>query len=535
MSARLSPLCRRRYGVSYGLLVLAIGLLVLLPATASARDFSFDAAFSANTHLGEGGSLSADLFFSGTEYHGQVAPLTGLTLRLPEGIGLDSTGFPTCSKETLEQFGPIKCPPGSYAGERGSMRAIVYFPEAKEEEAEVRTYFGPGGVLLFYVDGHSPVSLENVFEGHFVSDSADPPYGQDLVIEEIPTMQQSPSSPDVSITDLTLNIGTTEEIGGSEVSSLTLPSTCPGSFTWDAELTFLGEPSEAIPAFSTGCPSAGAREATATTLTVSNPTPYENEPVTYTATVTPSDGGPLPTGTVTFYGTDCGARPLVEGVGSATATCQESYPNPEEYDEDYDIAATYNGSEADRGSSSPSVTIHVQSGEAPPKHEEEPAPKHEEPLSTSSSGSTGGSGGSSSDGSSTGSNTTTPVATISSAQLVASLSRQLIPTGKAATIGALLKHGGLSVPFTALEAGTLSVQWYYAPKGARVAKVKPVVVVAGRLTFAGAMTGRLTLRLTATGERVLRYAKRLSLTARGTFVSRSATPVISTTRLVIER
>jgi hypothetical protein len=72
MHALSFPLGRRRLGVMGGLLILLIGLL---PAAASARDASFDAAFSANTHLGEGG-FSTELTFTGTEYHGQVAPLT---------------------------------------------------------------------------------------------------------------------------------------------------------------------------------------------------------------------------------------------------------------------------------------------------------------------------------------------------------------------------------------------------------------------------------------------------------------------------
>ena len=521
MLARLFPLRRRRSGVIGGLLVLTISLL---PATANARDFSFSAGFSADTHLGEGGSLSADLFFSGTEYHGQVAPLTGLTLRLPEGIGLDSMGFPTCNKEEIEEFGPIKCPAGSAAGETGSLRAIVYVPEAMEEEAEVRPIFGPGGVLYFVMQGHTPVSLEDVIEGHFVSDIS--PYGKDLVLE-IPLMQQSPSSPDVSITSLTLNVGTTWEVSGSEASSLTLPSSCPGSFTWDADLTFLGEPSEAVDPLSMACPPAGARATTTTTLTDSSLTPYENEPVTYTATVTPSDGSPLPTGTVTFYGAGapCQAQPLVDGISSATATCQVSYADPFRYE----VRARYNGNGADRGSLSHSETVEVQSGEAPPKHEE-PAPKHEETGSTGSD--TGGStlvtdGGISS--------ITIPTATISEAQLAASLKQQLVPAGKAVTIGSLLKHGGLSMSVKALEAGMLSVQWYEVSKGAKAAKAKPVLVAAGKLSFAAAGTGKLALRLTEAGRRLLKRSKRVMLSAKGVFVASGGAATSVTSGVVMRR
>ncbi len=509
-------------------ILLAVAALGLLPATASARDSSFSAGFSLDTHLGEGGSLSSDLFFSGTEYQGQVAPLTGLTLRLPEGVGLDSAGFPTCNKAEIEEFGLIKCPEESSAGEAGSLRAIVYLPEPKEEEAEVRTVFGPGGVLYFVVQGHTPLSLEDVFEGHFVSDIQ--PYGKDLVIEEIPIMKQSPSSPDVSITDLRLNLGTVGEVSGSEVWSLTLPSTCPGSFTWDAELTFLGEPSEALDTLSTGCPPAAARYTTTTTVTASSSTPYEDEPVTYTATVTPTHGGPVPTGTVTFSGTDCGAQPLVVGASSATATCQETYSDPFQHS----IRAIYDGSENDRGSLSHGDTVDVQSGEAPAKHGEEPMVKHEELLATDNGDDAGGNG-SSSGGSSTGSGTTTPVATISTSDLVASLKQELVPVDKAATIGSLLKRGGLSLSVKALEAGTLTVQWAYVPKGAKAAQVKPLLVAAGKLSFTAPGTGRLTLSLTAAGRRLLRHSKQVSLTARGIFAPDTGAPVSDTSGIELNR
>jgi hypothetical protein len=400
--------CRARVGLLC--VALVVGLLVL-PAAASARDASFAAAFSANTHLGEGGSFSTELTFTGTEYHGQVAPLAGLTLRLPEGIGLNSAGFPTCNKAEIEAFGLVKCPPGSTAGENGSLRAIVYVPEPMAEEAEVRTVFGPGGVLYFVVQGHTPVLLEDVIEGRFVSDI--PPYGKQLVLEEIPTMKQSPSSPDVSITELALNLGTTREVGGSQVSSLTLPSTCPGSFTWDADLTFLGEPSEALETFTTACPPAGT-------------TNHEEKSAN---SGTPADDG---------------------GIGAVT--------NP------------------------------VLSG-----------------------------------------------ATISSAQIKASLASQLAAFGKAVKIGSLLKHGGLSLNVTALEAGSLSVHWSYAPTGARAAKGKPVLVATGKLSFAAAGTDKLPLRLTAAGRRLLRQSKRVSLRAKGVFLAGSGTVTSVTSGLVARR
>jgi hypothetical protein len=148
-------------------------------------------------------------------------------------------------------------------------------------------------------------------------------------------------------------------------------------------------------------------------------------------------------------------------------------------------------------------------------------------------------GGSQSEGGSSGP-TTGPccdgVVSISGAQIVTSLAHQLMPSGKAAKIGALLKSGGVTMPFTALEAGTLSVQWYLVPAGAKLAKhtkAKPVLVASGKLTFPAAETGKLKIKLTAAGEILLRRAKRLKLVERGMFTPKGGLAVSTTQRLVL--
>jgi hypothetical protein len=495
-------------------------LFGLLPASASAaRSVTFVPSFSAYTHLGEGGSFTAALTFSGSEYHGEVAPLTGLTLHLPAGITFSSAGFPTCSKERLEQIGLIGCPEGSIAGV-GSFSAIVWFPEPEEEpNGEVRAVFGPGGVLYFVTEGRSPVLLEDIMEAHLVSDS--PPYGQELDVQ-VPVMETDPHLPAVSITSLTLNLGSTWEIGGEEVSSVTLPSTCPGSFAWGADASFVGEASEPIGTTTTACPLSGMRAITSTALTVSDKTPKENVPVTYTATVTPTSGGAPPTGTVNFFTYGCTAQPLIQGISSSTATCQVSYSDPFSFTE----RAIYSGSETDSGSLSHSLTVVVDGTEEPLAKEEPPA-KHEEPSAPPSTSST-----------SPPPNSSAPPATISSSQIVALLNKQLVPSGKVATIASLLKSGGLSASFTAPEAGTLSVQWYELPTGVKLAKrgkAKPVLVASGQTSFAVAGTGKLTIRLTAVGKRLLKGARQLKLEAKGTFTPRDGGPIDSVMPLVVRR
>jgi hypothetical protein len=113
------------------------------------------------------------------------------------------------------------------------------------------------------------------------------------------------------------------------------------------------------------------------------------------------------------------------------------------------------------------------------------------------------------------------------AQLKAVLANQLLPVGKV-TIGSLLKHGGLTMSFTAPEAGSLSVQWYELPSGAKLAKhtkPKPVLIALGKLAFSAARTGQLKLRLTAQGRRLLKHARRVKLEVRGRFTPTGGTPV----------
>ncbi len=151
---------------------------------------------------------------------------------------------------------------------------------------------------------------------------------------------------------------------------------------------------------------------------------------------------------------------------------------------------------------------------------------------TTSSGSTVGSTTSGSTGSSGGS----PPATVSSAQIAALLGQQLIPSGKAAMIATLLKNGGLTMPFKALEAGTLSVQWYEVPSGAKLAKhskAKPVLVASGQMSFPAAGTSQVKVRLTAAGKRLLKHAKQLKLTAKGVFTANSSKLPVAGTKLFL--
>jgi hypothetical protein len=112
------------------------------------------------------------------------------------------------------------------------------------------------------------------------------------------------------------------------------------------------------------------------------------------------------------------------------------------------------------------------------------------------------------------------VARPSAARIRALLGREIVPSGSAARIAALRRHG-LALKLRALEAGTASVAWYAPASAARLARTppaKPVLVSSGRLRFAAAGTKQLSMRLTSAGKTLLRHHPRqLRLMALGVF------------------
>jgi hypothetical protein len=81
------------------------------------------------------------------------------------------------------------------------------------------------------------------------------------------------------------------------------------------------------------------------------------------------------------------------------------------------------------------------------------------------------------------------------------------------------------------------IDWYYLPKGAHLsrAKPKPVLVAAGRGSFARAGSLKLRIKLTSRGRQLLKHAKRLQLTAKGAFTAAGNQPITVTRRLTLKR
>ncbi len=129
-------------------------------------------------------------------------------------------------------------------------------------------------------------------------------------------------------------------------------------------------------------------------------------------------------------------------------------------------------------------------------------------------------------------------ASISIAQISAALSDGLTPTGKGAKIAALFKAGGFTITFKALEAGSVVIDWFEVPAGGKLAKkhkAKPVPVASGQAVFESAGAAKIKIKLTAAGKHLLRRAKHVKLTARGTFTPAGGQGVSVTRAFVLTR
>jgi subtilase family serine protease len=126
--------------------------------------------------------------------------------------------------------------------------------------------------------------------------------------------------------------------------------------------------------------------------------------------------------------------------------------------------------------------------------------------------------------------------TVSAAQLKSQLTAQLTPSGKAAKLASLLKANGYTLAFKAPEAGSLTIDWYELPPGAKLAKkAKPVLVADGRLTFTAARAGKIVLKFTAAGKALLKRSKQLKLTAKGTFTPQGKATLSATKTFMLRR
>jgi alpha-tubulin suppressor-like RCC1 family protein len=122
--------------------------------------------------------------------------------------------------------------------------------------------------------------------------------------------------------------------------------------------------------------------------------------------------------------------------------------------------------------------------------------------------------------------------TLTEALIRSSLGMQLGMKGRQVKLKTLRKRRSYAYGFTALTPGTLRIDWYYLPPGARLAhaalSAKPVLFASGSASFATAGSKQVTLRLTLAGRKLLRHRKRIALTALGSFTPRGKRAITAT-------
>jgi hypothetical protein len=105
-----------------------------------------------------------------------------------------------------------------------------------------------------------------------------------------------------------------------------------------------------------------------------------------------------------------------------------------------------------------------------------------------------------------------------------------------AKLAQLVQNSGLGFGFHASGPGVLTITLYDASTGGKLAKIsraRPVLVGVGRHTFSGATTARIKIKLTPRGKALLKHAKRLILTAKGTFNTHGKVAVQKTETFVL--
>jgi hypothetical protein len=197
--------------------------------------------------LGCGAAVEAEYVIEGSGYgataqnpKGGIPPISEVRFYLPAGARLHPQGFATCTEETLRRVGPVGCSARSVASPLGSVLGEVTFgAERVPEQADLRAFFAPGGGLLFFTAGHSPVSLEIVSAGHFIN-SHQRPYGLELVTL-VPPVASVPGAPLASVRTIKIKTGAALKSGKRLLSYGYLPTKCPkGGFPVKTEVTFGG-------------------------------------------------------------------------------------------------------------------------------------------------------------------------------------------------------------------------------------------------------------------------------------------------------
>lgn len=177
------------------------------------------------------------------------SPITHINVMGPAGLTLNLEGTGTCTKEILENTGPLGCPADSKAGFGGGEGAYEIAHEVINESFTVDFFLGnnkPGHVeLLIYLDGATPVSIQLVFTAPVIQEPK--PYGLGFSLN-VPLIKVLPEASDASATSAFFtagakNVAYYKKIHGKRtlfhVKGIITPKTCPhGGWPAASEISF---------------------------------------------------------------------------------------------------------------------------------------------------------------------------------------------------------------------------------------------------------------------------------------------------------
>ncbi len=248
-------------------------LCCALPAAASAQSepeqATLHASFSPD-RLGAGTTIGFS-FTVKTADGLAPPPLTGMDLHMPAGMNYTETtlGLAECSKKTLEALGASACPGNSRMGTGTAYVEVPFGKGAGHELPKITAFMGPthngNMVVLFYVDGVTPVYGQYIFTGEVLPASG--LFGSQLSTV-IPLVPSVPDGPDVSIVRANAAIGPNDVTYHTRVHGklrsfhprgIAVPERCPkGGFPFHAEFSFQDGTTAQASAV-VACPKAGKR------------------------------------------------------------------------------------------------------------------------------------------------------------------------------------------------------------------------------------------------------------------------------------
>jgi len=126
---------------------------------------------------------------------------------------------------------------------------VTFGTERVEETSELSSFYAPGGGLEFFTDGHSPVSLEILSPGHYISLHGAHGFGPEL-ITKVPEVASVPGAPYASVKTISLKAGSAYKSKGKTISYGTIPKKgeCPkGGFPLKTEVIFAENGEESRP------------------------------------------------------------------------------------------------------------------------------------------------------------------------------------------------------------------------------------------------------------------------------------------------